>query len=85
MTRLVRVTLRLNMSDTDAETLRTDGYLWLAAPELELGWDLNDDLHWYRSLATGFEHLWYDHEVEDAPDGAEDAPDGAGEQADAKG
>ena len=38
------------------------GTLWVRT-EAEVA-DSDTVLYWYRSLATGFEHLWYDHEVE---------------------
>ena len=42
--------------------VREHGLLWIRVEPL----DERDDLHMYRSLATGYRYLWYTHEVEKA-------------------
>ena len=69
MTKLVRVVEHQDMSGGDISVLAQGGYLWLLVPEDDLILPASTpDLQWYRSLATGVEHLWYKHEIEEMPD-----------------
>jgi hypothetical protein len=47
----------------DIEAIEEHGYLWFL---YEVG--ATDQLKHYRSLATGYIHPWFDHEVEEMPD-----------------
>ena len=52
----------------DKQILEEEGYLWFEDEEEHS--DTGDPkLKYYRSLATGFEYLWYDHEIEELNDG----------------
>ena len=62
MTRLVRV-----KDGTDDEAVRVEhGYLWVHTPREYTRGAKSDPLQWYRSIATGYEHPWFDSEVEGA-------------------
>lgn len=79
MTRLVRVCADPeDLGASDIEVLEWDGYLWF---EIEASGEpglvpSDRELKWYRSLATGAEHLWYNHEIEEMSDGQEETPAG---------
>jgi hypothetical protein len=56
-----------NISLTDRDMVDENGALWVCVGrrgttpgESEAG---DHALHWYKSLATGEEYLWYDYEV----------------------
>lgn len=51
----------------DTEILEENGYLWFECDDEESSTG-TDGLKFYRSLATGFEYLWYEHEIEELND-----------------
>lgn len=58
------------MGNTDLQHLEDHGYIWV---EVQRNRSLIQQpngriLHRYRSLATGFEAMWYDHEVKEIND-----------------
>lgn len=66
MTRVVM--LRPEVLDPDSgddNVMREHGMLWVYVGSLKSAEEPADILHWYRSIATGHEHMWYDHEIEE--------------------
>jgi hypothetical protein len=65
MSKIVRVTgdSRQLLGGGDREILEKHGNIWIWVSWHTKGTD-SDPLHNYRSLATGYEHMWYDSEVE---------------------
>ena len=68
MTRLVRIREEdsLLMGPGDVAMVREHGSMWLRIAIDTTGTEpFADNLHWYKSLATGAEHCWFDHEIEE--------------------
>jgi len=55
--------------NNDAFVIAKHGYLWMYQRPFGGAQRDNDDaqLHWYKAVATGKEHLWYDYELEKGP------------------
>lgn len=63
MTRVVMLRPEVIDPDSgDGRTMREHGMLWIYAGSPRRPADI---LHWYRSIATGHEYMWYDHEIEE--------------------
>lgn len=67
MPKLVRVKPE-GRSLGDTELLEDHGYLWFEDDDEESDAGV-DGLKFYRSLATQYEYLWYDYEIEELNDG----------------
>lgn len=66
MTRVVM--LRPEVIDPDSEdgnVMCKHGMLWVHVRSLKNAEEPADILHWYKSIATGHEHMWFDHEIEE--------------------
>lgn len=66
MTRVVM--LRPEVIDPDSEdgrTMREHGMLWVYVRSLKNAEESADILHWYKAVATGHKHMWFDHEIEE--------------------
>lgn len=68
MSKMVRVRPEIigRLLAYEEKTVAEHGYLWLGLASRKN--HPNAGLHWYKSLATGYEHCWYDIEVEEADD-----------------
>lgn len=52
------------MGLTDLDNLAEHGHIWIEVKRTENPTPGNAMLGWYKSLATGHEALWYDHEIQ---------------------
>lgn len=65
MSKLVRIRPEALTANNDKATVANHGYLWLL-DEKKARPHSTDPLKFYRSIATGERHPWYDSEVEGA-------------------
>ena len=70
MTRVVMLRPEvIDPASGDGFIMRDHGLLWVYERTIADPDDAADDrrrhLHWYKAVATGHKHMWFDHEIEE--------------------
>ena len=71
MTRVVMLRPEvIDPASGDGFIMRDHGMLWVRVHvrSVKNAEEPADILHWYKSIATGHKHMWFDHEIEEHND-----------------